>query len=139
MWCIKEQRSKGKTKCSPYTHFIPEKACCPGESPCAIIACSDSAQSRQLCQITQEPWKEMTISKVIFNYIIYIFEFSDHPEKSSETTISSHCHFLQLTLTEGKNTRSKAVHVVHALGTDSTGECHDVLMKVSWSVYESLF
>lgn len=42
-------------------------------------------------------------------------------------------------LTEEKSTDSKAAHVVCALGMCSTGECHTVLMKVSWSVYESFF
>lgn len=37
--------------------------------------------SLENCQIIQEPGEEMTIFKVNFNYMIYIFESSDHPGK----------------------------------------------------------
>lgn len=41
-------------------------------------ACSDSAWTGLQHQIVQDPGKEMTVFKVIFIYLLCIFEYSDY-------------------------------------------------------------
>lgn len=101
-----------------------------------VTLCSDSSWTGLQCQILKEPGKEITIFKVSFNYILRIFETSNCiGKKSLQTTTSSHHHILHWQ----KKYHSKAAHVGHALGICCSREHLLALMKVSWSVHESLF
>jgi len=130
--CIKQQTSTDKIKCFPCTRFYPQAALVSWW----VTLCSDSSWTGLQCQILKEPGKEITIFKVSFNYILRIFETSNCiGKKSLQTTTPSHHHILHWR----KKYHSKAAHVGHALGICCSREHLLALMKVSWSVHESLF